>query len=517
MSITTSPVRKKPNESPATMVRDENYGTITPITSEPTPEIVAKKIDGTNASHIDIDHDAENARRFVANYADKVRYCPERGEWLTFDGQRWRVDRDNVTVGELAKESNLEQSRELLDQASNNQDTTTRKQLKRRANRLGMRGAIEAAVQLARTDPKIIVTLKQLDAEEYALNCFNGILNLRTGKLEPHDPARLMTKMANVKFEPNAKAPRWEIFLTEILPNPEIQEYLQQFLGSSLSAAIIDQQLHEFVGTGANGKSVLVEIFREILGDYAAIIESELLVETRNEGHPTSKMQLIGARFATCNEIEGNARLSEVKVKRLTGGDKLQARGMHKDFVEFAPTFKPVLIANYRPTIQDTDEAIRRRLIVVPFDVTIEPLKRDPHLKAKLMTELPGILAWALEGCLAWQRAGKLEQPKDIEMATLTMFNENDTVTAFIDECCTREIDAREPRGMFYDSYVNWCKKAALPMKSANVVARQMKRTFQMARTTQRLWVGLTINPEHRVGEQLTLDTKMTSTKTRTT
>jgi len=451
------------------------------------------------------EHDTENARQFIEGNFHRVRYCPELGEWFAYDGRRWQIDRDQVNVGELAKQSNLELSVALFAKAESAGEGTYRNKLKRLANRLGSVGSIQAVVKLARTDKRILVKLEQLDAEPYALNCLNGIVNLKSGQLEPHDPARLITKLANVEFDPNAEAKRWRQHLETIFPDAKTQDYFQRHVGSCLSADVNDQKLHQWIGGGANGKSVTVEVIRELMGDYAAIIESEQFIDTRNAPHPTSLMKLMGARFATCNEIEGNAKLSEVKVKRLTGGDRLQARSMGKDFVEFNPTFKPILIANSRPTIQETDEAIRRRLVVIPFDVTIPRGERDPNLKAKLVTELSGVLTWAIEGCQAWQRAGGLNAPLEVENATLCYFDENDSVQAFIDDACLTGKSEKVPKGELYEAYSEWCRKSAMDVKNVKVVNRELKRTFNEYKSGTRYWIGLTLKPEHRKNAELLL------------
>jgi len=446
----------------------------------------------------DAQHDAENARQFIERSGHLVRYCSELRKWLAYDGRHWQIDRDQVNVGELAKQSNLELSEALLLKAKKASQKTRRSKLTRQANWLGSIGSIQAVIKLARTDKRILIKLEQLDAEPYALNCLNGIVNLRSGLLEPHDPARLITKLANGEFDPNAEAVRWREHLDTIIPDAATQDYFQRHVGSCLSADITDQKLHQWIGSGANGKSVTVEVIRHLMGDYAAIIEPELFIETKNTPHPTSLMKLIGARFATCNEIEGNAKLSEVKVKRLTGGDKLQARLMGKDFVEFNPTFKPILIANSRPTLQETDEAIRRRLVVIPFDVTIPAGDRDPNLKAQLLTELSGILAWAIEGCLAWQSDGGLIAPPEVDKATECYFDENDSVQAFIDDACLTGKSESVGKGDFYDAYVEWCNKSAIPTKTKNVVSRQLKRQFTSLKSGTRVWGGVSVKPEHR-------------------
>jgi putative DNA primase/helicase len=449
-----------------------------------------------------VQHDAKNAFEFVSEHDSIIRYVPELGEWLTYDGKRWVIDTKGVAVLDAVTQRHRVESIAEWKKAIEQQDTKKKSQQIQRAKRLGNIGSIQAVVTLARADQRIVARYEHLDANLWLLNVANGIVNLQNGELQPHDPKQLMTKLANVEYDENAECPQWQQFLDRIIPDTENQDFIQHFIGSCLTGEIRDQYLVLFIGGGANGKSVFVEVIREMLNDYAAIIEPGDLVVTRNEPHPTSRLKLMGARFATCNEVEGNARLSDVKVKRLTGGDTLTGRGMGKDFIDFKPTFKPILIANHKPPMQEQDEGIRRRLIVFPFNVTIPSHERNPDLKQQLLKELPGILAWAVRGCLAWNQAGRLNLPFDVENATRGYIDDNDTVQAFINECCQLDPKAKETKGDFHKAYSLWCERSGVTAKNTNAVSRQLKPKFGEVGGKARSWLGVKVLAEHRENAQ---------------
>ena len=462
---------------------------------------------GQDASKkLNVEHDAQNAYDFVTDHGDSIRYCPDLSEWFIYDGKRWVIDTKGVTVLNLVTDRHRVESVASFKKALVESDKKLKESFNQRAKRLGGVGSIQAVVTLARADRRIVIRHESLDLDNWLLNTQNGIVNLRNGQLQQHDPTQLITKIASVEFDSEAECPTWHKFLDRILPDTEVQDFVQRFIGSCLTGEQRDQILILLIGSGANGKSVFVEVIRELLNDYAAIIEPSDLVVTRNEPHPTSRLKLRGARFATCNEIEGNAKLSDVKVKRMTGGDTLTGRGMGKDFVEFKPTFKPILIANHKPPMQEQDEGIRRRLVLVPFNVTIPNHERNPDLKQQLVAELQGVLAWAVRGCLAWKQDGRLIQPHDIENATLNYLQDNDTVQAFLDECCQVDPQAKETKGDFHTAYSLWCQRSGITAKTSNAVSRQLKSRFGEVGGKARSWLGVKVRAEHREHAQHELD-----------
>jgi P4 family phage/plasmid primase-like protien len=376
--------------------------------------------------------DTGNAELFAQLHGENVRFVPAWKSWLVWDGQRWRRD-DLETVGTLAKD--VARTRwEYV--AKYGTDADDKMKLSKWANASESKRGRENTIALTQLEPGVPVSHEALDANAWLLNVANGTVDLRTGELRDHARGDHMTKLAPVAFDADAACPTWDRFLARVTgASSELAEFLARAVGYSLTGDVGEQVLFFLQGPGANGKSVFTLIVRELIGDYAKQAAPDLLLAKHGESHPTEIADLHGARFALCQEVDQGRRWAEATLKQLTGGDRVKARRMREDFWEFEPTHKLWVCANHKPQVRGADEGIWRRIKLVPFEVTIPPAERDPKLVEKLRAELPGILAWAVRGCLAWQRDG-LGVPKQIADATEAYRKEEDRVGAFIDECC---------------------------------------------------------------------------------
>jgi putative DNA primase/helicase len=243
--------------------------------------------------------------------------------------------------------------------------------------------------------------------------------------------------------------------------------------GYCLTGSVSEHALFFWYGTGANGKSTFANVKRRLLGDYASPIGSELLMWSNHDRHPTELAKLRGVRLAVASEIERGKTWAESKIKALTGGDEIQARFMRQDFFEFTPQFKLVIIGNHKPSLRAVDEAIRRRLHLVPFTVTIPPAKRDKHLEAKLMAEGPAILRWAIDGCLEWQRQG-LDPPKIVQAATQEYLASEDTFELWRETCLISDPTAWTPSGDLWESWRRFAERAGEPPGSQKTFANTL-------------------------------------------
>jgi putative DNA primase/helicase len=260
----------------------------------------------------------------------------------------------------------------------------------------------------------------------------SGIVDLPSGNLLPHDPTRYITKITAVA--PGADRPLWREFLNEITGrNAELQRFLQRISGYVLTGSIREHALFFCYGTGGNGKGVFLNTLTAILADYAAVAPMETFIVTQSERHPTDLAGLRSARLVTAQETERGRRWAESKIKALTGGDPITARFMRQDFFTYLLAFKLVIAGNHKPSLSGVDAAIRRRFHLVPFTITI--VNPDKELPDKLRAEWPGILAWMIEGCLAWQREG-LNPPAIVRDATETYLGEEDIIAQWVEECC---------------------------------------------------------------------------------
>ena len=384
------------------------------------------------------------ASRLVALFGDRLRYVPVWGTWLAWDGHRWAPDdtggvaRAGKAVADLMIHSSVGDKERL-----------------KTALRLDSRAAISGAIALAGTEPGIAVTPRDLDAHPDLLNTRSGVLDLRTGRLTDPDPQMLLTKVTAASYDPEAGAPNFEMFLERIQPDADTRDYLQRHLGAALPGHVAEHLLHLWIGAGRNGKSTLIRAVSNALGDYAATTNPQLLVE-RGDAHPTGIADLFGVRLAFTHETDERHRLAEGTVKRLTGGDKIKARRMRQDWWEFEPSHTLVLVTNHRPLVRGDDEAIWRRLRLVPFGETIAPDEEDHGLADKLQSEAAGTLRWLVAGHAAWRARG-LDQPSAVSAATADYRAGEDDLGRWLDERTVRQSNASAQSSALCADWTSWC------------------------------------------------------------
>jgi putative DNA primase/helicase len=353
--------------------------------------------------------DLGNGKRFARDHVGTMRHVRAWGSWLAWQGTHWAKG-DASAAERSAKATALK----IGDEAAGADDP---KAVFKWAAKSQERRSIENMLAMARSEDGIAVDASALDADQWVLNVRNGTLDLRTGQLRPHDPADLITKIAPVAFDAAAACPLWTSILERVVPDTDTRAFLKRAVGYALTGDVGEHCLFFLHGTGRNGKSTFVNTLQSLLGDYAREGAPSLLLSKRNESHPTEVAALFGSRFVSCQEVEQGRTWAESTIKSLTGGDRITARRMREDFWEFAPTHKFFVCGNHRPRVRGGDEGIWSRMRLVPFEQFIRESERDPNLPAKLAAELPGILNWAIAGCLEWQKAG-LQQPSAVATAT---------------------------------------------------------------------------------------------------
>lgn len=436
--------------------------------------------------------DMGNARRLLIAHGPDLHYCHPLRRWFVWNGARWQQDETGEVVAR-AKDT----IRKLYVEAANEDDDNRRKALVRHALRSESAERLRAMVELMQTEPGIPVVPEELDRDPWLLNCQNGTLDLRTGELGPHDPRDLLTKIVPVAYDPDATCPEWLRFLDRIMAGrADLVTFLQRAVGYSLSGCTDERVLFILYGTGANGKTTFLETVALFLGDYAMRTTTETLL-TRGEwsGIPNDVARLRGARFVYASEAEEGRRLAEAKVKDLTGGDTISARFMRAEWFEFKPEFKLWLGTNHKPVIRGTDAAIWDRIRLIPFEVRIPESERLPRreLMARFEAELPGILAWAVRGCLAWQEHG-LGMPDAVREATGAYHAEMDILAQFLDERCIVNPLAKVKAGDLYKAYVEWCEgNGERPLSQRNFGMRLAERGFERRKSTGGLfrWSGI--------------------------
>lgn len=400
--------------------------------------------------------DTSNAKRFVKLHGENVRWIKPWGKWLWWNGQRWAVD-DTHRVEHWAKDvavSLFEEIASLANELSSEATEAAYRFARTTANERGIRNLLT----LARGEAGIAVSPSIFDQHPMLLNCANGTVDLRTGQLLPHDRSHNLTKMAPVDFDPDASSFLWDQFIERIFDgNQPLIDYMQRSAGYWLTGDVSEQLMHIAWGGGANGKSTFIGTILAMMGDYASKASDDLLVESTGDKHPTEKADLFGRRFVACVESGEGKRLAETVVKELTGGDAVRARRMREDFWEFLPTHKLLLATNHKPRVRGTDKGIWRRLKLVPFGVTIPDEEKDPLLPQKLLGELSGVLAWAVRGCLEWQRDG-LREPVEVAGATSEYRAAEDVLAKFLNEHCVLAARETSRAKDVRRQYEEWCE-----------------------------------------------------------
>jgi putative DNA primase/helicase len=461
--------------------------------TSPTPE-VSPELDGAE-QHPDrpqscpkllnfSSNDDGNARRLIAMSGRDLLYCHDIRKWLVWDGRRWAPDRTQAAK-RLAKLAMIE----FYKQASSDKDAE-----KFARNSLNNR-AINNLLEMAQ--PSLPVLPEQLDVDPYLLNCSNGVVNLRTGRLLKHDRKLRITKLVPHDFIPTSECPKFLAFLREILgESDELVEYFQKALGYSITALTSEKVVFVLHGSGNNGKSTLLTLFLRVLGDYAALIQIDSLMTGRDSNNTSADLaDLRGARFVMTSEAEADQRLSQGKLKRLTQGmGKIKATRKYENPVSFPETHKLWMDTNRRPTVPDPDDrATWNRLVPIPFVVTIPPERIDRELGEKLIAEAEGILAWAVRGAVRWAKEG-LGRPAGVERAIEEWRDESDSLGNFLGECL-REPGTRTPARQLYTAYKDWCTEVGeQPMTETTFGRKLSDRGFRKQRTeTGMVYLGVAL------------------------
>jgi putative DNA primase/helicase len=387
-----------------------------------------------------------NAERIAYEYGHVIKYVSDMG-WLIWDGKRWKLDTKKEIERITAK---------VLRSLYKSEDETETKWARMCERRNIRMNSIKDLM------PLVPGEREDFDRHKYLFNVENGIVDLKTGKLLPHDREQRLTKITNVVFDENAKCPEWLNFLEQIFQgDKELIEYMQRLIGYSLTGEITEQIMVFLIGGGSNGKSTFINTIKDLMGEYGKQAKSDTFIKKKETGANNDIARLVGARFVSAIESEDGEQLSESFVKQITGGEPVLARFLRQEYFEFIPEFKVFFTTNHKPVIKGVDEGIWRRVRLVPFNLQLPKEKRDKKLPEKLSLEMPGILNWVIEGCLKWQQTG-LNDPKVVMKATNEYKEDMDILGPFLYECCfvpmidEVKIEAKE----IFEVYQNWCYKA---------------------------------------------------------
>lgn len=428
---------------------------------------------------------------FTARTTDLLRFCATLGGWMVHHGACWQKDETREPY---------RHARALV------RDIAQRTALSpKQYTKLRSATTVNAIVSLASSDQVHAITQDAFDADPWLLNTPGGVVDLRTGALRPNNPDDYCTKVTVAA--PGGDAPRWRQFLHEVTGgDAALVAYLHRLVGYWLTGATTEHALVFVYGTGGNGKSVFLNTVLQLLGSYGRQAPMSLFEAKPHDGHPTELAMLRGARLVVATETEEGRSWAESRIKVMTGGDPITARFMHRDFFTYVPQFKPVIAGNHRPRFRNPDEAIRRRLHLVPFTQRFTEPDRD--LPTRLQAEAGGILAWAIEGCLQWQRMG-LQPPDVVRLATDEYLEQEDSVGAWLTECCDTDPNGWCATAVLWESWEHWATARGEFVGSQKRLAERLAaRGFSNAkdRTGSRrgfrgLRIGTDLTPSGHIGQ----------------
>lgn len=374
-----------------------------------------------------------------AEFGQDVRFDATRAKWLRWNGQRFLYD-TTTHVFDMIRDVCRQQAVKCGN--------------KNIAQRLGSAQTIAAIEKLMRADRRHVVTSEMLDADPWLLGTPGGTVDLKTGKIRPASRTDLCTKMTGAT--PGGDCSKWIKFLDDVTDgDAKMQRYLKRCAGYFLTGSTREHAMFFVYGLGSNGKSVFLTTIGGILNDYAVTVPIESFTASRSEKHPTDLASLAGARLARAVETEEGRRWDEAKIKTLTGADVIAARFMRCDFFNYIPQFKLLVIGNHKPGLRSVDTAMKRRMNIIPFTVEISPERRNVNLPDELRAEWPGILQWAVEGCIEWQRDG-LRPPAAVTVATESYLAAEDATGMWLEECCILKNNARTLSSALYQSWKWW-------------------------------------------------------------
>lgn len=416
-----------------------------------------------------------NAERLVYHHGKNIKYCNEL-EWLIWNGKRWEQDVTKKIETLAAKTF-----RKLYESESEAERGWAKKCEKRS---IRMNSILDAR-------PMVAVKKSEFDSHKFLFNCGNGVIDLKTGELLPHDRKYMLTKISNIDYDLNAECPNWIRFMESIFKdqdgetNYEIIDFLQKAIGYTLTGDTSEQVMFFLYGTGRNGKSTFINTIQNLLGDYGRQTNSDTFIKKKNDNAVNNDIaRLDGARFVSAVESEEGQQLSESLVKQVTGGEKISARFLRQEFFEFVPEFKVFFTTNHMPIVRNNDNGIWRRIRLIPFTVTIPKDQVDKDLPKKLEKEMPGILNWAVKGCLKWQKEG-LGEPAAVMKATDEYREDMDILGPYINENCIINPMAKVESRVLYDDYKKWCyQNDELELKNRSFYRQLVTRGFKKERGT---------------------------------
>lgn len=465
--------------------------------------------------------DLGNVERFFERYRKRLLWCPSLG-WLAWDGKRYsRKDADGEVKRLEHDAVRAIQEEAAAVRASGRSDISNplqgacdfifdKKKGQLYSDKLAAWGRSSENVNRLsaisrRAEPYFSVNVDQLDTDPFKINVNNGTLIIDRCNssmddrdciiFKAHDPSDLITKLAPIDFDPKAICPEYDKFLARIQPREQMRRFLHQWGGLCLTGDGSEQKLTFWYGKGGNGKSVLMEAWSAVAGDYSETVPIETFLDqgkARSAGQATPDLAILpGVRMLRTSEPEKGSKLAEALIKLATGGEPIQTRHLNRGFFKFHPQFKLTMSGNYRPTIAGTDEGIWRRVKLVPFAISISKDERDSRLPEKLRRETSGILNRLLDGIRDWCDHGLVE-PNDVVKATAEYRSDSDPFGRFAATCIQHDPGGRVQSSVLHSVYDGWCRAIGEKVWTTKGLANAMReRGYQNKQSNVMWWLDI--------------------------
>jgi putative DNA primase/helicase len=407
--------------------------------------------------------EAAHAERLAGHLRDVLRYDHQRRMWLMWDRYRWAEDKVCKRY-QLA----IDGARDLYLRAALIQNLKTKEAVANFAIHCESRRVIEAVLELLKNLPPIAEAGDGWNSNREELNTPSCVVNLRTGRTRDATPDDRLTFATSTMYIPAASCPTWEKTIADVMNNnAEMIDFLQRFLGYSITGETSEQVYGHCVGGGANGKSTVFDGVGSVLGDYFHATPFTTFEAGQRTSIGNDLAALPGKRLVLSSEVNTGTKLNTARIKALTGGDRMSARHLYCNAFEFYPVCKLWLSTNHRPSITDDSFGIWRRILMIPFSVTFTGARADKHLKEKLGAEGEGILRWLVDGAIRWYAEG-LNPPALVREAVDDYERTSDPIADFIDERCVQGADERCRAADLYAAYGRWCDGVGITDRSAD-------------------------------------------------
>lgn len=439
-----------------------------PEPTETPLDVIARAVDTLGD---DFGGDTLNGYAFAERHAGEFVFVPESKAWLQFDGVRWTPGNADEAMQAFAADRMDKALAAEMNASTEENKAATKAAMKLLHDRSRQQSALASASALS----SMRAHVAEFDRHALLLGVRNGVVDLARGRLAASGPEQRISRCAGAAFDPRAHCDQWRAFLETVLPDAEVREFVQRAVGYSLTG-LVDEEIIVFMrGVGANGKSVFANVLAALFGDYEMTAGSDLLVKTKHDSqYERERARLPGARLVLINEVAQGDVWDDMKIKQIASREKIPARKLYGEGFDFMPSHTIWIRGNHAPGAHDAGHAFWRRMVPVHFGVRIPPRRQIADLDRRIIaSELPGVLNWAVEGCLAWQSSG-LRIPDSIERERRSYRESTDIIGQWLQQRTERDADARTPIADAYADYRLFCHSSGASPGYINLFSQAM-------------------------------------------